>query len=121
MNAEMFKQCRLSIQETQESLAEKLGVSKDSVSRMERGKIPICKRTELAMMYLQKSTAGSTEEAIKGLISTFEPITSRLEEVARYSKKPAERKAFEAASKEIKVHLMRIERHLKNSAENTHL
>lgn len=52
MSGEDFKDCRVRLGLTQAKLAKLLGVNNGSVSRFERGIIPIDVRTEYAMYWL---------------------------------------------------------------------
>lgn len=47
-----FKLARLQLGLNQTALAENLGMTRDSISRMERGTMEIERRTELAVRYL---------------------------------------------------------------------
>lgn len=55
----LMKTVRASLGMKQHQLAEALGITQPSVSKMERGKLPIDRRTELALERLASEAAGS--------------------------------------------------------------
>lgn len=47
-----LRQARVSLKITQAQLGEAIGLHKNTIARMERGRLPIVKQTELAVKYL---------------------------------------------------------------------
>lgn len=56
MHPDTFKKLRLETGLDQGQLAHEMGVSRNTVWRMENGRISICRRTQLALFYLVAHT-----------------------------------------------------------------
>jgi transcriptional regulator with XRE-family HTH domain len=59
-----LREARLSLGLSQQALGDALGMSRENVSRMEAGKKPIERRTELAVRYLLLVRHGNPASAI---------------------------------------------------------
>lgn len=64
MTSHQLREARLSLGLSQQALADELDMSRENVSRMEAGKKPIERRTELAVRYLLLARHGDLASAV---------------------------------------------------------